>query len=221
MLDILSGVLGVVNKIGNAFSFLAGPLQVIAGIWLTIKSIQLALIGYQKISAAYEAVKTGYVIAQRSAALGYNGILLARQAIMSGELAKAIGIAVAQITGASATSFGIAAGIALAAGAAGYAFLSSTADDMIQPGYGKRTLLSPEGAIRLNDKDTVIAGTNLGGGDTINSVRSSPAMDISPMISAINQVTAAVTTLNNKSWDVKLDSKSVGSGLMQNSYKSA
>jgi len=221
MLDILSGVLGVVNKIGNAFSFLAGPLQVIAGIWLTIKSIQLALIGYQKISAAYEAVKTGYAIAQRSAALGYNGILLARQAIMSGELAKAIGIAVAQITGASATSFGIAAGIALAAGAAGYAFLSSTADDMIQPGYGKRTLLSPEGAIRLNDKDTVIAGTNLGGGDTINSVRSSPAMDISPMISAINQVTAAVTTLNNKSWDVKLDSKSVGSGLMQNSYKSA
>jgi hypothetical protein len=46
-------------------------------------------------------------------------------------------------------------------------------------------------------------------------------MDISPMISAINQVTTAVTTLNNKSWDVKLDSKSVGSGLMQNSYRSA
>ena len=64
-------------------------------------------------------------------------------------------------------------------------------------------------------------GTNLLGDEKLNSVRSSPAMDISPMISAINQVTAAVTTLNNKSWDVKLDSKSVGSGLMQNSYKSA
>jgi hypothetical protein len=221
MLEILSGVLGVVNKIGNAFSFLAGPLQAVASIWLTIKGIQLASLGYQKLSAAYEAAKTGYAIAQRGAALGYNGILLARQAIMSGELAKAIGIAVAQITGASATSFGVAAGIALAAGAAGYAFLSSTADDMIQPGYGKRTILSPEGAIQLNNNDTIVAGTNLGGESKLNSVRSSPAMDISPMISAINQVTAAVTTLNNKSWDVKLDSKSVGSGLMQNSYKSA
>ena len=64
-------------------------------------------------------------------------------------------------------------------------------------------------------------GTNLLGEGSIQSVRSSPTMDISPMISAINQVTNAVTTLNNKSWDVKLDSKSVGSGLMQNSYKSA
>ena len=28
-------------------------------------------------------------------------------------------------------------------------------------GYGKRTLMGPEGAIALNNKDTVIAGTNL------------------------------------------------------------
>ena len=39
------------------------------------------------------------------------------------------------------------------------------------PGYGKRTLYGPEGAIRLNDKDTVIAGTNLFEG---NDVVSSP-----------------------------------------------
>jgi hypothetical protein len=124
--------------------------------------------------------------------------------------------------GAALGPLAIPVGIAAAAGVAalGYSFLQGD-DVMSEGGYGKRTLLSHEGAIRLNDKDTVIAGTNLGGGDTINSVRSSPAMDISPMISAINQVTAAVTTLNNKSWDVKLDSKLVGSGLMQNSYRSA
>jgi len=29
------------------------------------------------------------------------------------------------------------------------------------PGYGKRTLFGPEGEIKLNNKDTVIAGTNL------------------------------------------------------------
>lgn len=47
--------------------------------------------------------------------------------------------------------------------AAGFSALNKikTADDMVSPGYGKRTLMGPEGAIALNDKDTVIAGTNL------------------------------------------------------------
>jgi len=34
-------------------------------------------------------------------------------------------------------------------------------DDVMSPGYGKRTLFGPEGAIQLNNKDTVIAGTDL------------------------------------------------------------
>ena len=33
---------------------------------------------------------------------------------------------------------------------------------MYSPGYGKRTILSPEGSIALNDNDTILAGTNLG-----------------------------------------------------------
>jgi hypothetical protein len=57
---------------------------------------------------------------------------------------------------------GVIAGMALAG-----AFIASLmgelgkADDMISPGYGERTLFGPEGAIALNNKDTVIAGTNL------------------------------------------------------------
>jgi len=35
-------------------------------------------------------------------------------------------------------------------------------NDVYSPGYGKRTLLAPEGAIALNNDDTVLAGTNLG-----------------------------------------------------------
>jgi hypothetical protein len=41
--------------------------------------------------AAIESFKTGQMIAQRGAALGYNAILLARQALLSGELIKSIG----------------------------------------------------------------------------------------------------------------------------------
>jgi hypothetical protein len=67
-------------------------------------------------------------------------------------------------------------GIALVGGliGAGIAALAM-ADDMMSPGgsnsgYGNRTLFGPEGAIQLNNKDTVIAGTNLFG----NDVKSEP-----------------------------------------------
>ena len=66
-------------------------------------------------------------------------------------------------------------GIAAAAGAAalGYQYLSK-GDDVMSPGenttgYGKRTLMGPEGAIALNNKDTVIAGTDLFKGNDVMS----------------------------------------------------
>ncbi len=90
--------------------------------------------------------------------------LIAKGAI---RLAQAIGTAIAAITTASAATLGlgaiaIAGGIALAASA----FNSAKADDMMSPpegnsGYGSRMLLAPEGKFALNNKDTVIAGTNL------------------------------------------------------------
>jgi len=43
------------------------------------------------------------------------------------------------------------------------------ADDMVSPGYGKRMIMSPEGTVALNDNDTIVAGTNLGGGKDNNS----------------------------------------------------
>jgi len=102
----------------------------------------------------------------------------------------------------------------------GFSALSSQkADDMVsEGGYGKRTLLSPEGAIKLNDKDTVLAGTDLGGG-TPNI--SGPSIDLTPMIAAINEVKAAVDGLMNRPVIINMDSKQVGSNLVQGSYKLA
>jgi hypothetical protein len=53
------------------------------------------------------------------------------------------------------------------------------------------------------------------------NISNSSPMDLTPMIAAINQVTAAVNRLEQKSWNVNLDSKAVGTGLMQKSYRSA
>lgn len=67
---------------------------------------------------------------------------------------------------------GVIAGLALGgvavAGAIG-AYQSLKADDMAMapssPGYGDRILSTPKGSISLNNEDTVVAGTNLGGGN--------------------------------------------------------
>jgi hypothetical protein len=156
-------------------------------------------------------------------------------------LAQAIATSVAEISGASAISLGVAAAIALAAGAAAYAFFSSIkANDMVAPGgggdgYGKRTLLGPEGAIRLNDKDTVIAGTNLFGDD----VKSEPgkatetmgkgelkapeakkssgggSTDMTQTNALLRELISAVSTTGT----VTLDGAKVGEALKVGSYK--
>jgi hypothetical protein len=129
--------------------------------------------------------------------------------------------------GAALGPLAIPLGIAAAAGVAGLGY-SLMKDGIVDPNKGP-VMTGEFGTVQMDPNDKAMygadgkikVGTNLLGEGKISSSKSSPAMDISPMISAINQVTTAVTTLNNKSWDVKLDSKSVGSGLMQNSYRSA
>ena len=84
------------------------------------------------------------------------------------KLALETGIAAAKLLGVSASTLGIGTAVALAAAAGGIAYLMSVTkgDDVMSAGsnmsgYGSRTLMGPEGAIALNNKDTVIAGTDL------------------------------------------------------------
>ena len=116
---------------------------------------------------------------------GFIG-LIAKGAIF---LAQQIATAVAIISGASVVTLGIAAAIALAAGAAAYAFFSNMSDGIIPPtsggGYGDRVMYGPEGAISFNNKDTIVAGTDLfkandavltpeGSNEVYNSTNDSP-----------------------------------------------
>jgi hypothetical protein len=147
------------------------------------------------------------------------------KAILKSNTMMAIGEAVASAAASAAAIPGIGWLLAGAAAAGlGALLYTYVADDMVQTptGYGKRTIVGPEGSIALNNNDTIVAGTDLGqGGEKTESVKSSSSIDLTPMISAINEVTSAVNQLNSKKWDVYLDSKVVGTGLMQKSYKSA
>ncbi len=241
--DLLSKSLNIVNKIGNALSFLATPLKLIASLYLGIKTTQITL-------NALRAIETGILIKQAATEQGKLSIqnlqfLLGKQSygvklaayaislkdiiaekasnaakaignVLEGKgLLKSIGSAVMGAIGAifkGPTAFlgPFAVPLALAAGATvgavGYKFL--TGDDvMSEGGYGKRTLLAPEGAIKLNDNDTVIAGTNLGGGGS--------SIDLTPMINAINEVRTAVASLANRpiNTNISIDGKAIGTAV--------
>jgi hypothetical protein len=167
--------------------------------------------------------------AKKAVLLAQNVIEKVGLALKRSALLLTIREAWKSIAGAAMSAFESASkipyiGWALGAAAAGGAIalgasLMTKGDDvMSEGGYGKRTLLAPEGAIKLNDKDTVIAGTDLGGGKGNTAM---PQVDLTPMIAAINEVKAAVDRLYSKDSSINMDGKKVGSTLVQGSYKAA
>jgi hypothetical protein len=157
--DMFKGISGILT--GNietlsTWQTILGGIAIVAGtFYTTMKGIQ-----------AVEAAITAYKQAQ-------NGLSLKGIAIAIREKAIKYGTAVVEVVAGAWKSLGtipvIGAVLAAAAAAGGIAYLASQSkqgDDVMSPGgnsstHGNRTLLGPEGAIALNNKDTVIAGTNL------------------------------------------------------------
>jgi hypothetical protein len=87
-------------------------------------------------------------------------------------------------------------------------------------GYGSRTLMGPEGAIALNNKDTVIAGTNL-----FPKEGKQPQQAISAQISMARMeelqasTNALLDNILNKQGTVTMDSTEVGTSFAMNSYQ--
>ena len=174
---------------------------------------------YEKGKTVWQAVqKTGLVAIN---ALKTAGSIIAKREALFSIAGAAMGALKAAVSGIGSLlgPFAIPIGIAAAAGVAALGYNLLKGDDvMSEGGYGKRTLLSPEGAIKLNDKDTVIAGTDLGGGTpSVNG----PSVDLTPMIAAINEVKAAVDNLVNRPVILNIDGKQLGSSMVQGSYKVA
>jgi hypothetical protein len=132
--------------------------------------------------------------------------------LMKGVLGAATGFAVGGIPGL------VVGGVAgLTSG------VISNADDMT--GYGARTLLTPTGAVALNNNDTVIAGTNLFKGNDVTSypkgalnLGSSDNSRLEDLITTLIDVTKSS---NNKQFGVNLDGRAVGTGVVRATYRSA
>lgn len=131
----LADLIGLIGEgfrwVGEKIGALIGPLGVVGKIMKGLASLAIVYAAYKTFAA------------------------------VSGALAATvIGGLAAPFVGAAAAAAVTAAGFGLLSG------ISTKGDDIVSPapggtGYGKRTLFGPEGAIQLNDKDTIIAGTNL------------------------------------------------------------
>lgn len=94
----------------------------------------------------------------------------------------------------------IAAIAGMAAAVKGASSIVGTVDDMIAPpGYGDRILSTPAGSLALNNQDTVVAGTNLGGGG------------------GMKETNALLNQILNKQGTVKMNATSVGTAFSVNS----
>jgi hypothetical protein len=99
-------------------------------------------------------------------------------------IAEAVAKAATSAASMGPVGWALAGGVAAGLGALLYTYL---ADDMVStPGYGKRTILSPEGSIKLNDNDTIIAGTNLGAGKAKSESNTGMIAAISNLATAMN-----------------------------------
>jgi hypothetical protein len=163
--------------------------------------------------------------------------------LKAAEAAIATEGAIAAISAASALTLGIGAVAIIAGIAAVVGVIKSMSDGVIGPG-GETIVSGPKGSIKLDKNDSLIAGTDLfgkgetnkggvtskpmtvgtglfGKGETGKEEITSPSIDLTPMITAINEVRSAVDRLYSKDTSVNMDGKKVGSGLTQGSYKVA
>ena len=139
-----------------------------------------------------------------------TGMLSMQAGLEASSLTKMVGNAVfSVISSFSKIPFGIGVplGIAAAAGIAAMAAKYMKGDDVLSPGkgtggYGDRTLFGPEGAIQLNNKDTVIAGTDLFADDMVSApkdqiqVANSTTQPKEPKPTGNGDIVAGISQLN-------------------------
>jgi hypothetical protein len=121
----------------------------------------------------------------------------------------------------------VGVGLGIAAAAAAYLAISNlvssseSADDIFSPatgggGYGSRTILGPEGAIKLNNDDDIIAGTDL---FKENTSSNGVSLDLSIMENSLAQTNAILNQILNSNAQITMDSEELGTAISLNNYE--
>lgn len=220
------------GKVLRDFSNLKPIIKAIAVTYGLIKGYQAAITLKKKIAMGYDKIKKSdtlffarYRMMEFKDTLALNAKklafyvkekaqLLANKAIQAASFLKNVGIAAMKAISSLASIPVVGWGLGIAAAASVAALAAKYMNDGIQgpvtggkPGYS-RTMYSPEGAISFNDKDTIVAGTNLGGEGNSNSNSAE-----------LGKIANLLEKLLNKEGGVYIDGNKVGSTIALTNYE--
>jgi hypothetical protein len=228
--SLVTPLMPVIDAFAEIFK-IVGPIagvigQMVKYIVMAAKYLAPLILGFKTLEISTKAIKLAKegtlltTIKQNIQERLGLGLKKTETTLEKGSLWKRIGSAVMSafkaFAGLGPLGWILAGGAAAAVTALGYKFLAGN-DVMSKGGYGKRTLMAPEGAIALNDKDTVIAGTNLFPDDSKSAnekpMVSSPTINFQPMIDRLVAVENVLNQILAKETNVYMDSTKVGTAL--------
>lgn len=196
-------VLEIVASLVNNFvgmSIVIGGIVTMVGVSF-LSSLAQALPLLTKMLVKMKAIKLQSMGA--AIANAYKAAMSSPQALITGGIAGAI------------------AGAALTAIIMSAVNRASKKDDFLLPavggsGYGKRMISAPEGTFALNDKDTIIAGTDLGKSESTSAPQNSPSANINlaETNALLKQLISAVKASGNTV--IEIDGNKLGKVIKQN-----
>jgi hypothetical protein len=209
--DSITKVWQATDTFGKVLMGVVGTLTAIKGIMFLINTYQNIRLGIQKL-INIEMIKEG-------AQMIKNG---ARAAL---DFAKSVGTAIMKaISSLSAIpvigfGLGIAAGATIAGLAAKYMNDGVISPSQGKGGYGDRVLYGPEGAISFNNKDTIVAGTNLFGDDVVSAPKGTVNMGNEGLAQEMREIKSILSQILHKEGNVTLDGSKVGKALTLSGYR--
>jgi len=215
-----AAILKLQDFFGN---LVGGPVAVLLDMLSQILNIITYILS--PIQMMYDfAMKIGNVIGGWMDSLGVVGKIL--KVIAGVAIILAAYSAAASVASIPFVGWALAPIVAAGMLGIGFGLLNSKkAGDMISPADGKTQISTKEGGLfELSENDDLLAGPGIasgggkeGGGGGVAPV----SIDLTPMITAINEVKAAIDRLYSKDTSIKMDSTKVGTTLTQGSTKTA
>jgi len=201
---VLGLVNGIMDMVGGAEN-LASILKTISGLYITLKAAQIGFNLAQKVSIGLGKTQKALTMGEAAAS------------IVKGSWSS---VGVIPIVGAALAAAAIGGGIAYLYSQTSKA--ERVNDGIIGPG-GKTILSGPEGTIQLNDKDSIVAGTNLfGDGKKQQPTQSQPSTQ--PQQSSVdmtqtNALLQQLISVIQSGGTVTLDGQKVGTALKLGTYQ--
>lgn len=211
MTPIIGGITHILTSVTRLFEYVFGTRKELDGWTIALGGITAALLtilGIKEAIALKDKIMLGFEMGKHLIGMRVNTLLAIRQTLLSGELAKSVGIATAW---AIANPLQALAGIAIAGAIGGlvYGSMKNTDDAVIGPDGGL-VVSGAKGTYKLNENDTVVAGTNLGIPTAKTGNTETSNQQLSTVIQRLDKM---IVTLEKKSFDVYLDGKQVSKNL--------